>query len=501
MDFIKRYLGYLKILNTKGFWAGFIVGLFYFSYIFWWFWDLYPLDSLGLQNKLIAAILIFAAFLLSVSITAIFWGLFGFLSHYFYHRRLNEHAMWILPFTVAGIFTLLEYLRSIFFSIIWYGNGGLVGPYWPFGNIAYWTADLNRIASTASIWGIYGINFFLAWTIVSLALIFLKKNQKVFILHLISAFITILILNVFYDNQRESLKNSTPIPVSLIQTNVPSIGFTNQEEALEDFKLKLQLLEEAAKVTSGGIMVFPESTNFTKTLAQLLDSEKIKSYFGNLSDKEIFVFDSIRSLEGEYFKSKSVIISSLDGIVGYYDKQVLTPGGEFLPYLIKLPLTFLYPPLKKQFEIYREYAHGSGTNLINLKGSLVSILVCSELISPQKARQNNADYIVIMGSFSIWRGGKITTSQALAMTRFRAIENGKYIALASNSGQSYIINSFGKIVKMTNPNTYELLTGEIVPNKSRTWYNYIGDWPILLLSSVFFGLGVKQSLKTSQQIM
>ena len=54
-------------------------------------------------------------------------------------------------------------------------------------------------------------------------------------------------------------------------------------------------------------------------------------------------------------------------------------------------------------------------------------------------------------------------------------------------------NPIGKIEKSTNPNRYELLTSTIIPNEGRTWYNYVGDWPILLISSAFFAVGIRRT--------
>ena len=68
------------------------------------------------------------------------------------------------------------------------------------------------------------------------------------------------------------------------------------------------------------------------------------------------------------------------------------------------------------------------------------------------------------------------------------------MVLAANSDQSYIINPLGKVEKNTNPESYELLTGSIIPNKNRTWYNYVGDWPIILLSAALFGLGIRETI-------
>lgn len=486
---ITKIFRHLNALRPSGFWPGFIAGSLYFAYVFWWSWSLFPLEFLGIQNKPIAALLVLVIFLLFIAITALFWGLFGLFGSIFLRKKCWSAA---LPPLFAGIFVIAEYARSIFFSIFWYGSGGRVGPHWSLGNPAYWFVNFKPVALTASIWGIYGISFWLIFVLTSLVLLVFKKNRtKILVAELIGI---ITVFTIFFTalsySHNHNLLVSDPIPIAIIQTNSPSVEFTNQDNALEDFTKKTLLLTKAAESIGEGIIIFPEGANFSKSLSQLLDPPAVQKYFKNLSNKEILIFDSLRVLDEYKFKSKSVLISSMDGLIDSYDKEILTPHGEFLAYIIKLPLMLLNPALREQFKTYREYSPGSDNNIISYKDKNIKILICSELASPLKSRKHNADFIIGMGSFSVWGESLLAANQALAMSRLRAIENGKYIVFSSNAGRSYIINPVGDIEKITSPNTYELLTGRIVPNSNQTWYNKLGDWPILLVSLIILGLGL-----------
>ncbi len=491
MDFIKKYFGYLKIFNTRGFWAGFAVGLFYFSYIFWWLWDLYPLEALGIQSHIVAGILIFLVFTLCVIITAVWWGLAGFFFIKLVRSDLTSPAVF------AAIFTLAEYLRSIFFSIFWYGDGGLIGPYWPLGNLAYLTVNLDWVSATASLWGIYGLTFFIAWAGSSIFLALTSKNcLKIFAINIIPIILIFIVLNTRNVPKKINNKELGAVPIALIQTNTPAREFSGREQSLEDFRNKIRLLEKASKEIKEGIIVFPEGASFSRFLTQFLDTEGVKNYFSRLSEKELLIIDSLRTVRANSdFSSNSILISSKSGVVNLYEKQILVPNGEFLPYIIKLSLLIINRGFVDQFKIYRESARtGHTSDIFDYKNSRFKILVCSELIYPGKARSQNPDFIVLTGSYSIWNNSHLAASQILSAAQFRAIENNKYLVLAANSDRSYILNPQGNIEKMANPNTYELLTGEIVPNKNQTWYNYVGDWPIILLSAAVFGLGVKRKL-------
>ncbi|OGN14038.1 MAG: hypothetical protein A3J47_01960 [Candidatus Yanofskybacteria bacterium RIFCSPHIGHO2_02_FULL_43_22] len=80
--------------------------------------------------------------------------------------------------------------------------------------------------------------------------------------------------------------------------------------------------------------------------------------------------------------------------------------------------------------------------------------------------------------------------QLLATARYGAVENKKYLVISSNFGLSQIIDPFGNIVKSADSTGYKILTGDIVPNQTRTWYNKLGDWSVLLVSLLAFGLGL-----------
>ena len=98
----------------------------------------------------------------------------------------------------------------------------------------------------------------------------------------------------------------------------------------------------------------------------------------------------------------------------------------------------------------------------------------------------------------VFDGNQQIERQLLSMAGFRAAENRKYLIISSNFGRSYVINPLGNIVSSTDSSGYKILTADIVPNKQRTWYNKLGDWPILLLSLVIFGLGLVKLRNANQ---
>lgn len=490
MDRIRKKLEYIKSLNTRGFWIGFVSGIFYFGYTFWWFWDLYPLESFGISNSFLSFVLVLLPFTLIVVSMAFSWGIASFYSIKFL-AIVEWH--WIIPLAWAGTFVLAEYLMAFLPSIIFIGNGSIIGPYWTIGNPAYLLQDLDYVVRTSSIWGIYGITFLLIYLIGGI-LLFLRRKDFKNLLLLTWVPILFLCVNTFLLNGDDKNSKEKVLPVAIIQTQTPTKSSYTPEENLGNLQKKLDLLKEAAKFLNSredserGIVILPEGSHLLSSLSVFSNEDSIKKYFENLSEKELLVIDQILSPAGVDLKSKVVVINSKNGLIGTYDKKLLTPGGEFTPYIFKFPLAlFGYDKLLSP-DIYP----GSGPDTIEFDDQKLKIVVCSELISPSIVRSGNGNFIIALHNFGLFHGGRLLESQLLAISRFRAAENQKYSITSSNYGQSYIIDPNGIVEKMASGVGYELLTGSIVPNKSRTWYNYVGDWPILLLSSVFFGLSLRK---------
>lgn len=485
-----------KLLGIKlpGFRLGFLIGLVYFSYIFLWIWSVYPLNSLGVSNKFVGFILILFVFSATVVCAALFWGLLSFFCK---RTTATQTKIWMLPFCWAGIFVLAEYFRSWSFGILWWGDGSLLGPHWTFGNLAYLFANFGPIIKSSSIWGIYGIDFILA-SIAGIIFILTthrysnKNTRNILLLEL-----GLIFIGLWLATKISSTSISSPsIPIALVQTEESTKVQYPIDELIGNYTQEVKLVKEAGSTINNGMIVLPESSNFSKTLSNFLDHASAQKYFNNLSTGELIIVDNNVLPDQDAYKSRTLLINSKNGIVGFYDKQLISPFGEYVPYIIE---PFLFP-FEKIGSIVRGpglSAGGSNPLLFNYEDSPIKILACSDVLSPGISSEGHFGLLISIQNLGIFKGNDSIASQILSILRFRAAENGKYAVLASNYGRSYIINPQGNIVESTSSSGYQLLTGEVVPNQTRTWYNKLGDWPILLLSVLFFSLGLisKKCLK------
>jgi apolipoprotein N-acyltransferase len=163
---------------------------------------------------------------------------------------------------------------------------------------------------------------------------------------------------------------------------------------------------------------------------------------------------------------------------GQYYKQRLVPFGEYIPLeswlrgainFFNLPMSAFKLPLDKQ---------GLLTHNIAIAGN-----ICYEIAYPQLVAQQAAQAeIIITVSNDTWFDRSLAPWQHLQMAQMRALENGKPVARATNSGVTALISASGNVTHMAPLYQQAQVTGKVTLMVGQTPYNTGLNWPIFLLS-------------------
>ena len=512
------WIGFIPLfyaLNSRHrpFLTGFVAGLLYFLIVFRWLWSIYPLDTVGIQSKLTSLIIIFLIYIISSAGMAAFWGLFGLV----YSLQLSvvrkkaeeldsknpissklKTENWTL-ITIPAIFVLLEYARAYGFGLLWVGSGTFFGPHWTLGNLAYALAGNSLALKLSSYIGVYGVSFVVVLVNALLFSVFNggKTSSKTKLLNnpsydgLFNRRVVVVIIVVlalafapkFFKPVSQDI--SKKINFALIQTNQPTKISPTPKETLDAFKEQLDLLNRVAKEhPESQLIIFPEASDFFKNLSLFLTGSQIPNYFSNLFKEPRLIVAGARVIDtNDRAYSRVFALDTKKDIIGFYDKRLLTPEGEFLSYPTKFIVNLLSKIKVSEFGDIRELGVGNKkVSTVNFRGQFsVAPLVCSELLSPGLTRQTTegSDVIVGMASYGIFHGSATLARQSLASARFRAAENQKPLLAASNMGLSYAINSEGNVGFITQNQGAQILTGSIALNSQKSWYNKVGDAPVL----------------------
>ena len=120
----------------------------------------------------------------------------------------------------------------------------------------------------------------------------------------------------------------------------------------------------------------------------------------------------------------------------------------------------------------------------------IATSICFEDIfgSEQLIFQPQANVLVNITN-NAWFGKSIASSQHFQMSRMRAIESGKFLLRASNTGVTAIIRPDGSIQNKLALFDYSLLKDSFHPMKGSTPYIKFGNYLIIILIIFMMTLG------------
>ena len=155
-----------------------------------------------------------------------------------------------------------------------------------------------------------------------------------------------------------------------------------------------------------------------------------------------------------------------------YRKIHLTPYGEYLP-----AASILKPLLGAASIPYSNLSAGSRASPLPLPdGVHTAISICYEdVFGNEWRRQAPAALFLTNLTNDAWFDSTMMPHQHLQMAQARALESGRWLVRATNTGITAIVNAHGRIVAQLPQKVQGVLTEEIVLRRGVTPYVLLGD--------------------------
>lgn len=268
-----------------------------------------------------------------------------------------------------------------------------------------------------------------------------------------------------------------PITVSLLQGNIPQEMKWRPEKARATLDAYLGM----TLGSTGRLTILPETA-----LPMFLD-EVSPIYLEMLAthgrseggDVLVGVPEYVnRPGGGEYYNSVLSLGSSPSQI---YRKVHLVPFGEYIPLkpLLGWVIQILHIPLS-------DFSRGDVEQApLSVAGQKVAMAICYEdVFGEELIRQLPEATLLVNVSNDAWFGDSVAPRQHLQISQMRAMETGRYMLRATNTGITAIIDQHGQVVKRAPAFVVTRLDGRAQGFAGETPFVRWGNGAVLVLLAV-----------------
>ncbi len=342
--------------------------------------------------------------------------------------------------------------------------------------------------------GPFGLSFVMVWVSAAVVDVLGPPRRTAPLLAALSATFVVVAYGMVRLPAIERAMQAAPVArVGLVQGNI-SIQEKGDVSYFDINLDKYQQLSEGLQ-DSVDVIVWPETVSQRWVPADATRLQGKDNPFDDLHSYLIFgglAFHLLGPHEAEEFNSAFLI--GPDGLVlGRYDKRILMPFGEYLPFASRLPFIKSLSPETGSFTA------GKTVSVFDVGGKVkIGQLICYEdLLSsmPRHATQAGAEVLLNILN-DAWYGNTAAPYQHQARALWRAIENRRYLLRGSNSGVTSIIDAAGRVVAEGGLFRPEVVTGTVRRLHLTTFYTRCGDvfaWLVVAAAAALLLRGGQRS--------
>jgi apolipoprotein N-acyltransferase len=417
---------------------------------------------------------------LAVGLMAAGLALFYATAAWLYHA-IGKTGLSVLPraSAFAAVWMLAEMVRGT----LWTG--------FPWGAVGYAHIDslLHRWAPWVGVYGLCALSAFIAMGVTAER----KDSRPATRSTQISIVALIAVLGYTWltspsQSASEEARTAKPISVTLLQGNIPQdLKFgEGVNRALREYK-------ESLLSSTSDLTVTPE-TALPLIQQQMPDRywAQLESHFSKGSQAALIGLPvAARSEQGQLQYSNSAIAlmpqATPASTAGYqYDKHHLVPFGEFVPPLFQWFVRMMNIPLG-------DFSRGDVAQpSFVFKGERIAPNICYEdLFGEELARSfadpDKAPTMMVNLSNIAWFGDTVAIDQHLHISRMRALELGRPMLRATNTGATAIISAQGQVTHRLPSAVQGALTAEVYGvhgpiTPYAQWVSVWGLWPLAALA-------------------
>ncbi|TNM39753.1 apolipoprotein N-acyltransferase [Nocardioides albidus] len=433
--------------------VGLVFGVvFYFSHISW------MKDSVGPD-----------AWVALSAVEAAFYGLLGLAVPLL--RRLPGWPLWL-----AAAWTTMETIRSG-----WPFSG------MPWGRLAFAAIDTPAAPAVAYV-GMTGLSFLLALSGFCLARFaeaaLVRERRRAWAaaaVGVLAALVTPAV--VPYD-----VPEAGSATVAVVQGDVPGPGndilWDHEQVTRNHVDATIGLADDVAagRAPRPDFVLWPENSTAVDPfepgrvntgIREAVEAAQVPVVVGGIVDDG-----------AKHVLNQGIVWDPVTGAGDRYTKHHPVPYGEYIPF------RDIWDPKFGQLAlITRDMRSGTRTEPLRVAGVGLGDAICFDVayddVMPPQVRDGAELLTVQTSNASFIFTHQI--EQQFAITRLRAIEAGRWLAVASTNGQTGVISPDGSVVASARPRTTAVLVERVGLSTALTPAMRLGPWPARILGLLTIG--------------
>lgn len=436
--------------GLRAFTLGLATGLVYFvGTIYWTGTVLRTFGGLAMPLAVLAMLLL-----------ALYLALYPALTAVVLARLMNRAGRRALLLTPA-VWVATEYARGYLF-------GGF--PWVPLGNSQ---VTVLPVAQLASVLGVYGLSALVAFVSASLAYAVLARGRDRIVALAVAAVVLAGVGGWGAQRIAEGAltREGTPLRIGLIQGNIAQEDKWNPREARRIFTSYIAMTRDAVR-RGAEFVIWPESSTPFMFEEDQIGAAALRDLAREVRVPILFGSDQVERRGGTIRLFNAAFLVTPEGQTGaVYRKIHLVPFGEYIPF--KEWLYFVSPLVER----LADFAPGTSMVMLPVGSHAVNTAICYEVVYPSLIRQAvlGGSQLLTTITNDAWYGHSSAPYQHFELASMRAIEQGRYLARAANTGISGIVDPYGRIVERSAIFEQVGLVGEARVLTGRTIYAAIGD--------------------------
>jgi apolipoprotein N-acyltransferase len=359
---------------------------------------------------------------------------------------------------LAGLWTVIEWLRAA----------------WPLGGFGWGQLGTTQVDSPmlglASVTGVWGLSF-VVFTISGLLLLALDRWGRGGAVRVATPAVVALLLLVAPVAVPLPAANGRELDVATIQVDVESLQDLPPDE--EDLAVAAMNQRLHAKLAGNppDLAVWGEAALDPGAIG---DPDTIAAVERTIADVGVptIVGAVIEDPDGE--RTSTLAFDGAGTVVDRYDKVHLVPFGEYVPWR-----SLLEGRIDAIDQIPVDRVPGSEVRPVDIAGlPPIGTPICYENSFPGIEREmvRRGAQLIVLTINNASYGRTAASEQHLAMSRLRAVEDGRWVVHAAISGISAIVDPGGGVVASRGLFEPSIMRARVRASSAQTLYVRFGDW-------------------------